>query len=114
MILMGLAFLSSLPLDIGAARSQAEPDPTVSMNVVPNPVSIGKGYEVRVTNSNIKPIPTIVRPGPPHAPVPTEGADVQQVDLVLGSTVASGRVAMQAEQPLSVSNCVALDVGSAE
>jgi hypothetical protein len=111
---------------VGAALAQPQPDLTVSMNAVPNPVPIGMGYEVQVRVSNPQPPSIVISPEVPRVPVlppgvavpdalrsaTPEGADVQQAELLLGSTVTGGRVAMQTTPPLSISGCYALGPGS--
>jgi hypothetical protein len=54
-------------------------------------------------------VPDVISPSPSTV----EGADVQEAELVIGSTVSSGRVAMQSNPPLSIS-CYSLGVGSPE
>jgi hypothetical protein len=129
-ILIGVAIGAAATASggVGAALAQPQPDLTVSMNAVPNPAPIGMGYEVQVIVSNPQPSPRVIGPAvprvpvaPPGVPVPDvtpprpaspEGADVQEAELLLGSTVPGGRIAMQTTPPLSISGCHALGPGS--
>jgi hypothetical protein len=128
MALAGVAAWAGL----SAARAQSLPDLTVSIKVEPNPVPIGMGYEVQITVSNTEPPrPATIRnpdaPAVPTAPPdvsapdvipsrpgPVEGADVPEAELILGSTVKSGRIAVQTNPPLSIRDCYALGIDSPE
>ena len=101
----------------GILERRTQPDLAVAMNVLPNPVPIGNGYEVQVVVSNVGPLPKPIAPGLPTLPgqdpsIPSNIGDVQQAELLLTSTVSSGRVSMQIDPPLPMSACTSLGIGS--
>ncbi len=108
-----------------AICAQPAPDLVVSMNVVPNPVPYGVGYEVQIIVSNLalpaliaptmprpSTLPSTALPGSALPPTssPPQGVDVQQADLLLTGAVPPlaaiyGYVSMQTNPPLNVSSC---------